>query len=41
MKGCLICKKKRENLSVIPLGGMSGIVIEHLIPILTFFENIK
>jgi hypothetical protein len=33
--------KKRDNISVIPHSGVSGTAIEHLIPILTFFESLK
>ena len=40
-KGYLIYQKKRDAFSSIPQSGLSGTTIEHLIPILTFFENLK
>jgi hypothetical protein len=33
--------QKEGNPFVIPQSGVSGIGIEHLIPILTFFDNLK
>jgi hypothetical protein len=40
-KGYLIYEKKRDDFSIIPSSGVAGITIEHLIPILTFFDNLK
>ena len=34
-------RQKKETLSVIPQSGLSGSTIEHLIPVLTFFDNLK
>jgi hypothetical protein len=39
--GYLTYQKKRDNISAIPHSGVSGTAIEHLIPILTFFESLK
>jgi hypothetical protein len=33
--------QKEETLSVIPQSGLSGYTVEHLIPILTFFDNLR
>ena len=40
-KGLLDYHKKRDNFSIIPSSGVEGTTIEHLIPILTFFESLK
>lgn len=34
-------RQKKETLSVIPQSGLSGITVEHLVPILTLFNKIQ
>ena len=40
-KGLLLYNKKRDDFSIIPSSGVDGTTIEHLIPILTFFDSLK
>lgn len=40
-KGYLIYEKKAGFYDEIPLSGLRGITVDHLILVLTFFDNLK
>jgi hypothetical protein len=40
-KPLLIYEKKRENFSILPLCGVRGIPVEHLVPFLVFLDSLS